>query len=349
MDALRLDVTLEASTAYLRVLQAKTVEKIQKDNLKLTRYNLELAQVRDMIGAASPAELYRWEAEIASARNSAIYANSQRNLAEIDLNRILHRPLEESFYPTEFDLSDPKLMLTDTELFNLIDNPRNFSRLRDFFVKFGLEYSPEIKQIDAAIAAQERLTLSNKREFYSPTLAMFGEVSELVSESGKGKGDGGMPLFADDNNWTFGLNLTIPVYKGGSRRAQHAKAKMELSALKKQKEAVADLLEQRIRSSLHIAQASYTAIKLTHDQAEAAHKLLDIVTDAYASGAVSILDLLDAQNAAIHSNLGSANAVYNFYIDFLNTQRSIGNFGIFTSETDKKEFCTKLEQYIKDD
>ena len=41
---LRLDVVLEAAESYLNVLRAKTIERIQKDNLRLTRSNLELAQ-----------------------------------------------------------------------------------------------------------------------------------------------------------------------------------------------------------------------------------------------------------------------------------------------------------------
>ena len=50
---LRLDVILEASESYLNVLQTKTIERILRDNLRLTRSNLEVAQARVDLGATT--------------------------------------------------------------------------------------------------------------------------------------------------------------------------------------------------------------------------------------------------------------------------------------------------------
>ncbi|MCK5527612.1 MAG: TolC family protein, partial [Candidatus Latescibacteria bacterium] len=84
---LRLNITQSAATAYLNVLRAKTFERIQKENLKRTRSNLELARVREVVGSAGPAEVYRWESEMAFNRKTVIEANARRNLAEMELNR----------------------------------------------------------------------------------------------------------------------------------------------------------------------------------------------------------------------------------------------------------------------
>ncbi len=79
--------------AYLNLLRAQTLERVQKENLELTRSNLELARVRQQIGISGPAEVYRWESQIATARKEVINANAQRNAAEIGVNRVLHQPL----------------------------------------------------------------------------------------------------------------------------------------------------------------------------------------------------------------------------------------------------------------
>jgi len=100
-EQLRLDIILAASTAYLNVLRAKSFERIQRENLKRIRSNLELAQVREAVGVAGPAEVYRWESEMATNRKAVIQASAQRSLAEIELNRLLHRPLEEPFITIE--------------------------------------------------------------------------------------------------------------------------------------------------------------------------------------------------------------------------------------------------------
>ncbi len=65
---MRLDIAQQTATAYLNVLRAKTFERVQKDNLQLTRSNLELARVRRQIGVSGPAEVYRWESQMAIVR-----------------------------------------------------------------------------------------------------------------------------------------------------------------------------------------------------------------------------------------------------------------------------------------
>ncbi len=96
-EQLRLDVIAEAAIAFLDVLRAGTGEGVRKQNLSLTRTNLDLSRVRQSIGTANPAEVFRWESQVATERSQVISASALRNQAEIALNRILNRPLEESF------------------------------------------------------------------------------------------------------------------------------------------------------------------------------------------------------------------------------------------------------------
>ena len=134
-EQVRLDIAQQAATAYLNVLRAKTFERVQKDNLQLIRSNLELARVRQQIGVSGPAEVHRWESQMAIVRNNAIVANTQRNVAEIVLNQVLHRPLEESFATHETGLLDESLVTHDPRFIGFIDNKRNFGVFRGFMVE----------------------------------------------------------------------------------------------------------------------------------------------------------------------------------------------------------------------
>ena len=49
LEQFRLDISLSAAEAFLNVLRAKTFEKIQKQNLKRTKSNLEVARVRESV------------------------------------------------------------------------------------------------------------------------------------------------------------------------------------------------------------------------------------------------------------------------------------------------------------
>ncbi len=57
-DVLRLDVISEAATAYLNVLRAKTFERIQRENLRLTRANLERARIRRVMAPRAPPKCF---------------------------------------------------------------------------------------------------------------------------------------------------------------------------------------------------------------------------------------------------------------------------------------------------
>ena len=43
----------DASSAFLQILRAKTQERLEKENLDVTRSNLELARLRVRVGSSS--------------------------------------------------------------------------------------------------------------------------------------------------------------------------------------------------------------------------------------------------------------------------------------------------------
>lgn len=352
-DRIRLDLVRQAASAYLDVLRTKTFERIQTENLKLTRSNLELAQIREDVGVSGPAEVYRWESEIASQRKAVIEANSRRNLAEIALNRLLHRPLEDPFLTEEAGLDDPALPTSDPRFARYFGDPWTFRIFRRFMVEEGIAASPEIQQIDASIAAQERTRDSARRSFFSPTIALQGSVTRTLAEGGAGSDPvatgplAGLVEGADDTDWGLGLSVSLPLFTGGSRIAEARRAGGELERLRLERRALAERVEQRIRIALHLAGASFAGIALANDSAEAARQNLDLVTDAYSQGAVRIIDLLDAQNAALNAEQAAANAVHDFLIDLMELERSTGRFSFFSSPEERKAWFDRAEAYLE--
>ena len=132
---MRLDLVREAATAYLNVLRGKTFERIQRENLRVSRSNLELAMVRRDVGASGRAEVFRWGSQIATDQRGVIDANVQRNIGEMALNRVLKRPLEESFRAEETGLEDPRMLTGQKRFHSFIDNPWRFLVFRQFSVE----------------------------------------------------------------------------------------------------------------------------------------------------------------------------------------------------------------------
>ncbi|MEM7613168.1 MAG: TolC family protein, partial [Pseudomonadota bacterium] len=65
LDQVKLDSVLESTTAYLQALRAQNQLIIQRENLALTKSNLDLARDRVRAGSASNADVFRWEASLA--------------------------------------------------------------------------------------------------------------------------------------------------------------------------------------------------------------------------------------------------------------------------------------------
>ena len=346
-DSLSLNVVQETTIAYLNVLRAKTFEGIQKENLRVTRSNLELARIRQSIGYSGPAEVYRWESEAAINRQDLLKAEAQRRQAEIVLNRLLNRPQEEPFIAEDASIDDPALLAGDKRVLGFTRNPRDFALFRDFMVRDGMDRSPELHQLDAAIAAHQRALASTRSAFWSPDIVVQAGVTETFNKGGAGA-DVTSPFGGtrDDTDWNVALVATLPLSTGGSRRADSNKAHETLVQLQTERRAVRQRIEANIRNAIHQVGASHGSIALSEKAASAAQKNMELVTEAYSQGAVANIQLIDAQQAALVARLGAADARYQFLIDLMNTQRATGRFSFFMSDAERADWFNRLQVFF---
>jgi outer membrane protein TolC len=350
-ETLRLDVIQEAATAYLVVLRAQGLYEIQKENLRVTRRNHELAQIRQRIGAAGASEVYRWESAIATAESQMVTLRENVNVTKVNLNRVLNRPLNTKFVPEDVNHLSPVFMSGDPRTWQYIYSPRGYEVFVEFTVEVGLEDSTELEALDAAIAAAQRALVASRRQLYIPDFFLTAEVGQVLSKSGAGSEPIELPLpiefpRIDDTSWSVGLFGALQVYAGGANRAASQRAQEELYQLQVERDAVANRVEQRIRSALLLAGASFYSIELSEAAADAALKSLDLVTESYVTGAVSITELLDAQAAALRASEGASNAVYDFLIDLMEVERAMSSFAFFQTQEEREAFYQQVHDYM---
>jgi outer membrane protein TolC len=345
-DSVRLNIIYETSVAYLNVLRQKTIEQLQKDNMKLTQANLERAQVRLNTGVAGPDELYRWQTQFAIDRQIVLRAQSATLDAMQNLNRILYRPVNEEFIAEETDLSDPLLVAGDKLFFYLMSKPHYLKEFRSFAVTKGLEASPELKFIDSQLDAQKRLMTASKRDFWLPTFSLEGNVDQFFSYDGEGQRDEALTGL-DDTDWMLGVYARLPLVEGGRKIATLKKNREELQRLTLTHQATRERITQGILAAINTIRASYPSISLSREAAESARRNLQLVTDSYVQGIKSIIDLLDAQSQALTADLDSANAVYDFLIDQMGLQRSMGVFITFLPDKERQEWEDQLGRFLE--
>ncbi len=345
-DEVRLNVILQAATTYLTVLRAKTIERVVQDNLRVSRSNLEVAEVRRSTGTAAAGEVARWESEIARSRQEVITANSLRNIVEIELNRILRRPLEESFLTDEVQPEDVQVITNQPRLQPYLAGQAAFRVFRDFMAQEAILGSPELRQFDAAIAAQSRGLTATKRAFFVPDLALLANTTNIWAKSGAGStpppGSGIVP---NDLGWGVGLQLSYPLFTGFARSAAKSQAELDLEDLQTRRAAAADRVEQRVRAAMHQMGASYANIGLARTSTRAAQINLDLVSDTYSRGSASITDLIDAQNNSLLADLDAANSSYDFLVDLMEVERAVGAYTFFITRTGRDDFLDRLDAF----
>jgi outer membrane protein TolC len=273
------------------------------------------------------------------------------NVTKVNLNRILNRPLETKFVPEDVDHLSEGFMSGDLRTWQYIYSPRGYEIFIDFMVALGLENSVEIAALDAAIAAANRAATAARRQLYIPNFFLSAEIEQLLSKSGTGTDSIDLPLpiefpTADDTRWSVGVFGGLPLYAGGANRAEKRRAQEELYQLQTERNAVAYRVEQRIRSALLLAGASFYSIELAQAAADAALESLKLVTESYVSGAVSIVELLDAQAAALRASEEASNAVYDFLIDLMEVDRSTSIFGFHQTEEERRAFYRSVHDFM---
>ncbi|HEY7478883.1 MAG TPA: TolC family protein, partial [Gemmatimonadales bacterium] len=233
-DQVRLDVVLDAGAAYLAVLQARTLAGVQRSNLYRTRSNLEVARLREGVGSASRADTYRWQGEVANARRDLIAADAQVRVAELDLRRILNRPLGRSLAQQPVALNDPALLAEDPAVLIWLEDPGRLAQLTRFLVAEGLRLSPELARAEAAIAAQRRQHTAAGRAFWLPSFSLEGGLNNVFDRGGAGSATPTFPSafpVAPDLSWQLRVQASYPIFTGFARGATRAQTRLDLERL----------------------------------------------------------------------------------------------------------------------
>ena len=354
-ESLRLDLSLESAVLYLNLLRAKTLEQIERDNVSISRSNLELSRLRVSVGTAAPGEVLRWENQVANSRLTLVEALAQRRVAEVELNRLLNQPMDQPFETEETAVDDPGLLSSQERLYPYLSNPRDFAIFRQFMALEAIERAPELDAIDSLTQAQERILKSTKRSSWLPEFGVEGGVGGMFLRAGAGSestptidlpGGIAIPLTEVESfQWFAGVFATIPIFEGTAKVARQTQSAEELARLRVQRASVSEKVDARLRVALLEMQSSLLGIDLSRQAAEAARSNLTIVTDTYRRGAATIVELLDAQRASLVADQNAANVTYQFLIDLMRVQRAVNRFDFFTTSEDTDDFFVRLAAF----
>jgi len=325
-----LDTLQSAAISYLNVLRTIALEQVQKSNVELTRDNLELAKTRVQIGQSSRADELRWKSQIARDRQSLLSAEAERLVAEAELYRVLNLTPAEPIATSDESIQLVLNELNRPENRDLYDNPIAWEKFIEFQTNIAKDNAPEVQRFDYLLKAQDRQITADRRAYYVPDVALTSSLTENLDRSGAGSNLNGTGIH--DDQWSIGVQATLPLFTSGQLKSQLSKSRNQYRQLMLQQRAETERVETRMRSALFNAAASHSSIRLAMNAASAANENLELVTDSYSEGAVSVTDLIDAQDAALAAKLQAAAARYQFLIDLVNVLRAESDFNLLLQQ-----------------
>ena len=270
------DVFTEAVAAYMDVMRDRAIVELNRNNVNVLSTNLEANRDRFEIGDITRTDVAQSEARLADGRARLSTAQGRLATSEQNYRRVIGQDPGPLAPPPPL----PPLPATADEAVRiaLVDNPDNIASLRQ----------AEAAGYDVRVARAGRL----------PTLSAVGSADYVNQLTGGTNG-----LDRSGTATSVGLSGRIPLYQGGlpAARIRQSQA-LEGQALELQI-ATERLVIANTRSAFATYHAALEAITSTESSVKANELALEGVRAENSVGTRNILDVLNAEQELLNSQV----------------------------------------------
>ena len=149
-----------------------------------------------------------------------------------------------------------------------------------------------------------------------PSLSLDGSVGRNKAEQNHYK------TTTDNAEW--GVNLSVPLYAGGATNAKIRQNKYKKWQAQENVLEAKRAVKAAVKSAWEVMKANESQLKSIADQIDASKIALDGVQKEEALGNRTILDVLDAYQELLNSEVNDVKARRNYYVSAMNLLASMG-------------------------
>jgi|GEM_PF-383350 len=325
------DVTVQVLNAYLAALLADRLVGIQEANLEQARARLTQVEQLERAGRAARYDVLRARVESANLGPAVLRARGDRDLAFLELRRLLNLPSNQAVRLTSgVSVEEVRALATSMDIAAATADSVLFETL------------PSVRAAQLRAEAN-RAGIAVARADYLPTVSVFvqsgyqafpletrlpfsrGALETIDCPAGS---DPDRVCTQQNGGWfsdrQAGLQVSWPVFDGLRTRSNVALARANWGVARLQarlaREA-ATVEAERARSVLTSSQAVFEASRQTIAEAEEAFRLASL---RYQRGLGTQLEVSDAQLALLTARTNEARAVHDLYLAVADVARSLG-------------------------
>ena len=340
-----LDIIFDAYNAYFNVLILKVNVQIQMRNLELTRQNLKIAEQNFEAGQSGKSDMLRFQSQLAQDTQAVIEAINQLEQGFIAINQLLNYNLDTELDIADVDMEGVFKEYNYEQLVNLLDSPVSREPFIDFLTQEGKKNAPELKSLKYNIEAVDRNLKLNSAGRFLPTVALRGQYNRTFSRNGAGStAQPGFDLL--DDNYNVGVSVSIPLINRNQTNINRQINIIQKDQLDLNRTNTELAIDGNIRRTVLNVVNQVSNIELSKVSEEAAEEALNLTQTSYSSGAVTVIQLIDAQNNYLNAQLASASALYNFLINTLQLERFLGSYFLLNSEEENAQFNRRFVEFL---
>lgn len=334
-----LDIIEATASAYFNCLATAALYEIERSNLELTNNHYQLAKLRITIGAAEPAEVYRWEQLQLQGKANLIARESNRRSAIARFNRLLSLPPETRWNFAAITISEDELYFLDDLLGPMINSSAQFQKFAAFLQVYAVDNAPELISFDLQLQAQGLLLDQARRQFYLPVVALTAGIDRAFS------GTDNIDM-EDETQGFVGIQVSLPLFEGGGRWAEIAEQRGLVRLLKAQRTNAIEQIRENTAIAINDIRSSHPNFRLNRLALQSAEANYRSVNEKYAQGAASFLDILDAQQALLQQRQTTTVAEYDYLTNIHRLQRSIAWFEYDKTSNQRMDFISLFKRFI---
>lgn len=300
------DLILRVAELYFGLLRAEVNLDLAVAEKTAIYQQLQLAQARLEVGLTTVTEVHEAKAryEISEAR-------------EIETKNKFTEAQDKLFTLTSLSIENVN------NISSIVNVVTKESPKVDQWVKSALSdnFKIKAKKAEMEIAFKD---VKIKSAGHFPTLDLVG------SSSRRDSGGSSFSIASPDEEFRretnrIGLELNLPLYRGGLIRSQTREARQRYQAASHSHEQQLRETKQQTRSAYFAVSRGWKLMSALYQAVEAGERVVDTKSEGYKAGINTNLDVLDAQKELYRAKRDYADARYSYVINILLLQQAAGS------------------------
>jgi outer membrane protein TolC len=335
----------QVTSLYVDMLRQVDAVRIAEQQLENAELNLRLAQGQLEVGQVTPIDVGQAEVQVGRAQVTLLQTQNSRTTSRMRLLQALGLSVEQQFEPTKtFELSEPTWTLAELTEMAMADNPellrrRSSTDAADVAVSsvwsqyfptlsLGMSWSAftrEASSTDLAIAQAQAGVASSiqqcvrTNDIYSrltPPIPPIdcsqiaftdAQAGAIIAQNDQ------FPFDFTRSPPTLSLNVSIPIFTGLSRERDIQAAKLQREDLRQQVREQELAVQADLAIGLETARTLYESALLEDRNRQLAEQQLNLARERYQLGAITFVELVDAQTVFVNADADRTRAVFAYH------------------------------------